>query len=190
MKAILTKNARKPSKSDKISFVLHIVFYICAFVFFLFISIISLTTEYPTKDSLVYEECTFIKYDFISKESRNHSTTRYYNIYVKEYDEPLGIDNIIYDRVHQGYLGNLKKGDKITVSIKKDEKRPNLYVMSYDKKYILSYDDYRDGHMKNDEIGHILFPILTCMITGLFIAEFIHYKTKGKPLPWPRSVYT
>ena len=190
MKARGTQRVNKPSKSDKISFILHNIFYICALCFFLFLAIMFTTTDYPTKESLVYEECTFIKYEYIVKENHNHSTTRYYNIYVEEYDKPLEIDNIIYDRIHQGLLSTLEKGDKITVSIKHHKNDMNLYEMSYGEKYILSYDDYLDAHKENDEIGFILAPVLICLISGLIIAEAVHYKLKGKPLPWPRSVYT
>lgn len=194
MKARVTKRLNKPSKTDKIFFIVHNVFYIFALCFFLFFGFFT-TTEYPAKESLVYEECTFIKSEYISKENRNHSTTRYYNIYVEEYDKPLEIDNIIYDRIHQGFLSNLEKGDKITVSIRhyKDDMNlydMNLYEMYYGEKYVLTYDDYSEGHKENDEIGFILAHVFIFLISGLIVAEFIHYKTKGKPLPWPRSVYT
>ncbi len=170
-----------------VSVIKRIISLLCAGVF-LFLLIVVLRQDYPSENSLVYEDCTFIKYEYAQNSTRR-TDIEYYYIYVEEYGLPLKIDNIVFDEKYGSALSRLKKGDKVKVSIEfYKEDSYFLYSMSCDGVDILSYDDYIQAHTQNNKYALIVCPILICMGTGLFVAEVIYYKKTGKSLPWPRSV--
>lgn len=176
-------------KREKTISIIHRVISLLLAVPFLILFIVDLTQEYPPEESLVYEQCTFVKYEYILKESRKSPETEYYEIYVEEYDIPLRIDNIAFHKANGAALSELKKGDKITLSIEfYREDLHYLYSISCGDTNILSYKDYIEAHSGNDKYGFIICPILFSLGIGLFIAEVIYYKKTGRSLPWPCSV--
>lgn len=175
-------------KREKTSSIVHRIIALLLATPFLIMFIVNLTKEYPTKESLVYEECTFVKYDYVNKKGyRSH--TQFYDIFVEEYAVPLRIDSIVYNKVYKSALSDLKKGDKVTVCIEFHEEDLNyLSSISCGDTTILSYEDYIEAHTENDKYGYIVCPILFSLGIGLFIAEVIHYKKTGKSLNWPHSI--
>ena len=168
----------------KISFVIQSIFFLGLVIFFTWalIGVLSIE-EYPSEDSLVYEECTFIKYEYKEIKYRRTSTMKYYYLYVEEYDEPFIIDNIVFSKTNEEALQNLMGGDKITVSLFEDKDKLYLYSASYKQSDILSYEAYFVEHESNDSIGVIVCSVLLCMSLALFIAEVYYYKKNGKCLP-------
>ena len=189
---IMAKNIKSKDKTRnsvrrqplKISFVIQSIFSISLIAFFTWVLIGVLSIEeYPTEDSLVYEECTFIKYEFKETKYRKTSTMKYYYLYVEEYGEPLIIDNIVFSKTNEEILQSLIGGDKITVSLFEDKDKLYLYSASYKQSDILSYEAYFAQHESNDSIGVIVCSVVLCMSLALFIAEVYYYKKNGKCLP-------
>ena len=127
---IMAKNLKSKEKTRnsvrrqplKISFVIQSICFLGLVIFFTWalIGVLSIE-EYPSEDSLVYEECTFIKYEFKETKYRKTSTMKYYYLYVEEYVEPLIIDNIVFGEINEEALQSLMGGDKVVVSLFEDE---------------------------------------------------------------------
>ena len=81
-------------KRNLVTFITVSIF-ICGLAGFFIWGLTSLlfAVDYPEKNELRYEECTFIGYENVRDRG-----TRYY-IFVNEYDEPLEIDNIVSSSV-------------------------------------------------------------------------------------------
>lgn len=140
--------------------------------------------NYPSKDTLVYEECTFIRYDYEKSENAKGIVTKYYNVYVEENATPLEIDNIVYDDIDTRVLHKLKAGDIITVSIKEFKGAYSLYALYLGDECVLSYDEYLSVH-KNNSDGTIKILIVLLVITsGWLLAEIIYFKEKGEAISW------
>ena len=140
--------------------------------------------NYPAKSDLVFEECTFIRYDYEKSENAKGSVTKYYNVYVEEYATPLEIDNIVYDDIDTRVLHKLKAGDIITVSIKEFKGAYSLYALYLGDECVLSYDEYLSVH-KNNSDGTIKILIVLLVITsGWLLAEIIYFKEKGEAISW------
>ena len=170
-------------KDNKIQFIIMCsVLFILIIIFVIFL-IGVLSIKYPNKEDLKYEECTFIKYEFIENRSVK-SSSKHYNIYVEEYDKELRIDNIIYDDINKELLDKLKKGDKIIISVRENNEIYDIYSMSYKNNYILSYEAYLNGHYKNDKIGLIVIPIFIFITGGLLLFGIIYYKKTSKCFPF------
>ena len=142
-----------------------------------FISLL-LIEPYPPADQLVYEECTFVKC-----ERKTSSRSVVYRVHVKEYAEPLEIDNIVSSSASEAGLLSLKNGDKIKVSIRKTENGNDLYYMSSGQTSVLTYEDYLAEHRGNMTVGYIILPILSLGPLALLIAETVYYKKYGFCLP-------
>ena len=168
----------------KISFVMQSIVWLGLIAFFTWtlIGVLSIE-EYPSEDSLVYEECTFIKYEFKETKYRKTSTMKYYYLYVEEYVEPLIIDNIVFGETNEEALQSLMGGDKVVVSLFEDEGKLYLYSVSHNQSDILSYEAYFAEHNSNDNLGVVVCSVLLCMSLALFIAEVCYYKKNGKCLP-------
>ncbi len=166
-------------RSEKINHIIISVIMLAATVLFTwgFISLLS-AEPYPAADALVYEECTFVKY-----ERKIPSRSVVYQIYVKEYFEPLEIDNIVSSSVSEDWLSNLENGDKIKVSIRKTENGNDLYYMSSGQTSILTYEDYLAEHSGNTNVGYIILPIFSLVSMAFFTAETVYYKKYGFCLP-------
>ena len=158
---------------------------ISIFIIFFSVAVYCFSTiDYPSKDTLVYEECTFIRYDYEKSENAKGSVTKYYNVYVEEYATPLEIDNIVYDDIDTRVLHKLKAGDTITVSIKEFKGAYSLYALYLGDECVLSYDEYLSVH-KNNSDGTIKILIVLLVITsGWLLAEIIYFKEKGEAISW------
>ena len=138
-----------------------------------FISLL-LIEPYPPADQLVYEECTFVKC-----ERKTPSRSVVYRVHVKEYAEPLEIDNIVSSSASEAGLLSLKNGDKIKVSIRKTENGNDLYYMSSGQTSVLTYEDYLAEHRGNMTVGYIILPILSLFSFTLVGLETVRYKKLG-----------
>lgn len=146
--------------------------FLCAFFALLF------AEPYPAADALVYEECTFVKY-----EQRKSRAGKTYYVSVKEYFDPLKIDNIVSSSASEERLKSLENGDKIKVSIRKTENGNDLYYMSSGQTSILTYEDYLAEHSGNTNVGYIILPIFSLVSMAFFTAETVYYKKYGFCLP-------
>ena len=131
--------------------------------------------RYPPAEELVYTSCTFQRYEQFS---RGKHLDHY--VYVQEYGKPLKIDDIAIRAVDRGALEDLKAGDIIVVS--KDEDL-HLYSLSRGGKSILSYEDFLAKHEGNALVGAVLAGLFSLLPIGLFVANLIHFKKTGRPLP-------
>ena len=143
-----------------------------------FISLLS-EEPYPAADALVYEECTFVKYE----RNKTYQSSAVYYVYVKEYFDPLEIDNIVSSSASEAGLLSLENGDKIKVSIRKTENGNDLYYMSSGQTSVLTYENYLAEHRGNMTVGYIILPILSLGSLALLIAETVYYKKYGFCLP-------
>ena len=177
MKQLLKKN-----KDEKKAFVFLCTVTLLAQGFFLSLLILLLTMDKYSEDKvLVYEDCTFIRCEL--KENVTHrSRSCRYLIYTEEYDKPLEIDNIVQGKTNQELLLSIKQGDTIVVSIK-DKETLDLYSVSYNNEYILSYEDYLDKHNSNNKIGIIFNSVMSAILLSAFIIEVIYYKKTGRCVP-------
>ena len=176
------KNKRKKQiyAAQRTTVITHCALMLVVFLMFSYALFFFLTNDDPSKDSLVYEDCTFITYKFIDKKQK------YYNIYVDEYDIPLEIDNIVFDRTNVNALQNLKKGDSVTVSLRPFKDTFTIYEMYCAENYILSYEDYLNAHSENADGMIKISTIFIILSSGMIITEIIYFKKTGKVLPWPR----
>ena len=151
-----------------------------AFLSFSLFCLVNLTLidKYPSKGELKYEECTYVNYEYVSVGKGNHN----YYIYVEEYDEPLKIDNIVINKTNNEILFSLNPGDIIIVSIE-DYSGFDLYSISYNGKYILSYEDFLFEHNSNNTVGIITTSIMALVSLAFLIGGIIYYKKTGECLP-------
>ena len=138
-----------------------------------------LVEQYPPADSLVYEACTFERYERISwgKYGDDH------HLYVEEYEKPLEIDSITACAVNRNALQNIKVGDTIVVSKAEGKQSFTLYALSYGDTTIFAYEDFLATQNGNDTVGAVFTGIMSLLLVGLFIANVICYKKTGRPLP-------
>ena len=125
---------------------------------------------------LIQESCTFIKYEYEVIERRKGDDIERYYIYVKEYTEPLEIDNIVSDQVNKIVLRDLQEGDMITLSI--DQKR-NVLSAEHNGQYIVSYEDYVAKHSRNNIVGIIVSALFFCFCVIFLIVCVVRYKKTG-----------
>jgi hypothetical protein len=123
----------------------------------------SLLSEYAEPDDLIYEECTFINAKLI----RQYRDSRYYEIYVEEYEEPLKIYSIALKAVDRSKLDSINAGEKITVSLEEGRDNYSVLAMFHDNEAILSYDEYLRAHQKNDTLGIIVLPLMIILGVSL-----------------------
>lgn len=158
---------------------------ISIFIIFFSVAVYCFSTiDYPSKDALVYEDCTFIRYEYKKEESSKGRVTKYYNIYVEEYDTPLEIDNIVYDNIDTRVLYKLKAGDIVTVSICESKDTRSLYAFSFGDDCILSYDEYLNVHTSNSDGMIKILIVLVVLTSGWMFAEIIYFRKKGKVISW------
>ena len=138
-----------------------------------------LVEQYPPADSLVYEACTFERYERISwgKYGDDH------HLYVEEYEKPLEIDSITACAVNHNALQNIQVGDTIVVSKAEGKQSFTLYALSYGDTTIFAYEDFLATQNGNDTVGAVFTGIMSLLLVGLFIANVICYKKTGRPLP-------
>lgn len=154
-------------------------------IFFFDSFINSKTLDYLPEDELVYEECTFVDFKHTEEPHHRGAYTHYYYVYVEEYDIPLSIDSVVFDKVNQDVFSELKPGDKINVSVDNME----LCSISYNGESILSYDDFLTEQKESKIIEIFGSLILSCVCFCLSVSIFIYYKKTGKWLLFGRRYY-
>ncbi len=169
------------AKASKGEFIVSTVFFSIFFVLFavIYIGFLSSGGDYPSPEDIMYEECTFERYEI-----RKHKSGRSYLVYLEEYEEALKIDSIVSRHVNKGVLEDLQAGDGVTVSIDEDG---NLYAMVHGDSYILSYEDFLSAHEINHRNGMIIAPILVCLSAALVIGNCVLWKKTGECFKIKRS---
>ena len=166
-------------KKQKGAFIGFVIITITFLTFSLFCLInLTLLDKYPSKGELKYEECTYIKYEYVSSGNREHQ----YYIYVEEYNDPLKIDNIVINKTNEELLFSLNSGETIIVSIE-DDSEFYLFSIYYNSKYILSYEDFLSEHNSNNVVGIIVTSIMASISLAFLIGGSIYYKKTGECLP-------
>jgi hypothetical protein len=122
-----------------------------------------ITAEYEDPEHLIYEECTFIEGKLI----RQHRGSRYYEIRVEEYEEPLKIFSVSLKAADRSRLASIDAGEKITVSLGKGSDNYSVLAISCGDDSILTYDEYLEAHHNNDVLGLIALPIM--IVFGLIL---------------------
>ncbi len=170
---------------DKATFILRrSIFFILALPLLITI-VVSSPLSYKTESELVFEECTFIKYEYEYNDRLRGSDYEEYHIYVEEYDDYLILSGSIFDDVNVSVLSDLRTGDKITLSINNNLGTKFLYSLSYGDRSILSYDDYLSASYKSDKRTHQLCTFGIIFALPFPLIEVIYKKVKGKSLYWP-----
>ena len=165
------------AKANRGEFIATTVLFSFFFVFFavIFIGMVA-DGGYPSPDELVYEECTFERYEI-----RKHKSGRSYLVYLEEYGDELEIDSIVSkpvsNKVNVELLDGLRAGDRVTVSHDEDG---DVYSMAYGDSYILSYEGFLSAHESNDRLGMIIMPILLCLSVGLLVGNCVFWKKTGE----------
>ena len=159
-----------------------IVVFLITILFTIFVSYcfirLAFYSKYPSKDKLLYEDYTFIQYKLYEKKGR-HGTTRRYEIYVKELNSPILIDDIVFGRANEDVLNSLVENDIISASVKKNTNKIYAYEIIYNEQYILHYEDYLERHENNEIVGIIVTGIMVCIGVGFLAAEIIYCKKNG-----------
>ena len=115
--------------------------------------------------NLASEELTFEKY-----EERHNRGGWYFDLYVKENEEPFRIDTITSKGLNKGNLSKLIDGDLLRISI--SQNFGEICEISCNEVVILSASDYVKANRNNEIIGMIFLPfIFLCVLflTWVFI---------------------
>lgn len=166
-------------KSEKKGFIIGLIihsFFICLFTFLIIVMLCLWHT--PDISTLKKEDCSFVSYKVIYYGKRNLQKKCY--IYVEEYDQPLIIDQDVFDIKYIERLSSLAKGDIITVSIKHEGNKNSLFLVETDDKKIFSYEEYEYEVHKGSQIGLIFFSFFNIISISFLIVEIIHYRKKGE----------
>ena len=168
----------KMNSKQRVAFIAQSILLLCAIGFFLYFLVGVVTIgKYPSADSLVYEECTFVRC-----EQKNTAKSSRYYIYVEEYEKPMVIDNIVISQINREELLSLEVGDKITVSKYDGKKEYTLYSLSHGETGILLYEDYLLRHNKNNATGMVISSAFFSVVVSIFIWSVYYYKKTGKCL--------
>ena len=184
----MAKKKKKTKKNiansaEKTKVILHCIIMAICFLIMSYALLAFAFMEDPEKASLKYENCTFVSYTFVDEDRT------YYNIYVEEYNIPLEIDNIIYERTNVTALKKLEKGDIVTVSLRQFKDTRDIYEMYSGDSYIIKYEDYLELHGEQAD-GMIKISLVIMIISaGMIVTEILHFKKKGNALPWPSKFY-
>ena len=142
--------------------------------------------KYPSADSLVYEACTFERYERIHHGKYGDT----YLIYVEEKEKPLRIDSITACLFSGKDLDGIKAGDIIVVSMEEGDGFLDLYSLSHGDNPIFTYEDFLEAQDGNDTVGAVGVGVMALLFIGLLIANVILYKKTGVCLyPYMRGYY-
>ena len=168
----------KMNSKQRVAFIAQSILLLCAIGFLLYclVGVVSIG-KYPSANSLVYEECTFVRC-----EQKNTTKSSRYYIYVEEYEKPMVIDNIVISQINREELLSLEVGDKITVSKYDGKKEYTLYSLSHGETGILLYEDYLLRHNKNNATGMVISSAFFSVVVSIFIWSVYYYKKTGKCL--------
>ena len=140
---------------------------------------LALVEKYPSADALVYETCTFARYERISWGKYGAS----YYIYVEEYGKPLEIDSLSIRGIDREALEAVKAGDSIVVSKEEGKNSFPLYALSHGDRDILAYEDFLAQQKRNDHVGAIVVGLFSLLPIGLLAANVILYRKTGRSFP-------
>lgn len=172
-KAMERAMAEVDRKFERAKFIFMIVLFVCFAIAGLLI--VKYENEYPLEDDLVYEEFTFIRYEYGKNKSK------YCRIYVNECEKPLEITSIAIRRIDELVLKSIRPGDSIRVCTD-GEGRLAIFIRSalYNGKPILAYEDYLASYTANDQM-RVVLGWLFCATSGLLIAgQSNQYAVSGK----------
>lgn len=141
--------------------------------------VLALVESYPSADALVYETCTFARYERVSRGRYGAS----YYIYVEEYGKPLEIDSISICGIDREALEAVKAGDSIVVSKEEGNGSFSLYALSHGDRDILAYEDFLAQQKRNDHVGAIGVGLFSLLPIGLLAANVILYRKTGRSFP-------
>ena len=165
-------------KSEKRGFIfglITVIFFICVFTFLTIVMIcLSIT---PSVNTLKKEQCTFISHEVIYYGKRNSQKECY--IYVEEYEQPLVIDDWLFEISHEEKLSKLNNGDIITVSIKHENGKSSLYLVELYDEEILPYSEYVYETRKGAQIGIVFFSVFNCFCISFLVIEILYFKKEG-----------
>ena len=151
---------------------------ILAVVFWCFF-VAGLVSEYPTAESLVYEECTFEKYKKVKHERENNRIEENYYIYVEEYPLFLVIDNSVFDKTDETVLAELEAGDKLLISTYYYAETDYVQAMSHNGIEILSYEDSVAKKIAMDRRRTIIAFVFGCIMTTGLVVGIVSYNKTG-----------
>ena len=154
----------------KVGLSLVYIFTFALIVFLVVILIILLDTSYPKESELKFEYYTFEKYEYVKKRK-----TSYYEIYVEELEKPIKI-HIEKKSIRKEILNEVKTGDIIKASLEEKNKYIEAYQITYNNKFILSYNDYLKDNKSNINSGIILMSIMIPIYSIVFVIEILKYK--------------
>ena len=140
---------------------------------------LTLVEKYPSADALVYETCTFARYERISWGKYGAS----YYIYVEEYGKPLEIDSLSIRGIDREALEAVKAGDSIVVSKEEGKNSFPLYALSHGDRDILAYEDFLAQQKRDDNVGAIFVGLFSLLPIGLLAANVILYRKTGRSFP-------
>ena len=140
---------------------------------------LALVEKYPSADALVYETCTFARYERISWGKYGAS----YYIYVEEYGKPLEIDSISLRAIDREALEAVKAGDSIVVNKEEGNGSFSLYALSHGDRDILAYEDLLAQQKRDDNVGAIFVGLFSLLPIGLLAANVILYRKTGRSFP-------
>ena len=165
-------------KRDKIGFIIVLsieIFFICVFIFLTLVMLFLRNT--PNIDALKKEQCTFISHEVIYYGKNDQSKKCY--IYVEEYEQPLVIDDWLFEISHEEKLSKLNDGDIITVSIKHENGKSSLYLVELYDEEILPYSEYVYETRKGAQIGIVFFSVFNCFCISFLVIEILYFKKEG-----------
>ena len=140
---------------------------------------LTLVEKYPSADALVYETCTFARYERISWGKYGAS----YYIYVEEYGKPMEIDSLSIRGIDREALEAVKAGDSIVVSKEEGKNSFPLYALSHGDRDILAYEDFLAQQKRDDNVGAIFVGLFSLLHIGLLAANVILYRKTGRSFP-------
>ena len=164
-------------QKDTKSFILQTVTLSLCLLFGLAICIPLLGIRYPEAEDLNHEACTYLYYERKSVGRGDYQ----YHIWVKEYDEPLIIDNIVQRATDRSLLESLQSGDPLQISLE-DHDGFYLYEVSAHGDDILSYENYLARHRNNERVGIIFFALVSVISFSFLVSGIIYYIKTGNAL--------
>lgn len=146
---------------------LHVAIIIAAivcsgFIATLFFDCIHDYLEYSEDNlDLTREELTFVRY-----EKRHNRGGWYFDLYVKEYEEPLHINTISSNGLNKHNLSELAEDDMLVIAF--SQNFGGICEIYCNDTVILSVSDYLNAQRNNEMIGMVFLPLV--LLCVLFIA--------------------
>jgi hypothetical protein len=158
-------------------FILQTVILSLCFLFWFAIFIPLTGIRYPEAADLQYETCTYLSYEYkpIGRSSYQ------YRIWVKEYDAPLIIDNIVQRAADEDLLASLQSGETLRISLE-DQEDFRLYEISARGADILPYEDYLSRHRNNELFGIVFSAIVSVISFSFLVTGIVYYIKTGNAL--------